>query len=170
VPIDPTLEEHAVQQVVLSLILQNDKSEIAVVREFPDVFTPPEKEQWARVVANAPMLSQLTIDDFKRRNTQRQRLADFHIDRRQVFISQTSFESIFDSQRVDDPWHAFHVAYPKASGVVTLSRVGFDPKFSQALVSYGFDCGGLCGEGFYVVLEQKGDVWVMAGSSWQYVS
>jgi len=46
-----------------------------------------------------------------------------------------------------------------AHGLVTLSEIRFDKKHQQAIVSYGFFCGSLCGNGGTVVLEKAESGW-----------
>jgi hypothetical protein len=63
---------------------------------------------------------------------------------------------------------AFYRAYPDSGGVVTLSRVGFDPTRRQALVLVQHTCGDVCGTGHYVVLVNKDGRWQVyaIGRAW----
>jgi len=49
--------------------------------------------------------------------------------------------------------HAF------ASGLFSMSEIAFDRDHRQALVSYGFVCGSLCGSGGTWLLEKVDGVW-----------
>jgi hypothetical protein len=53
----------------------------------------------------------------------------------------------------------FHRLYPKSQGFMTLSRIGFNPKKTQALLYMGNLCGGLCGSGQFVLLIKEGNSW-----------
>jgi len=44
-------------------------------------------------------------------------------------------------------------------GIVSLSRVGFNPSHTAALVYMSYYCGGLCGHGFTFYLVKSGDKW-----------
>lgn len=46
-----------------------------------------------------------------------------------------------------------------AHGLVTLSEIRFDKHHKHAIVSYGFYCGSLCGNGGAVVLEKIDGAW-----------
>ncbi len=46
-----------------------------------------------------------------------------------------------------------------AHGLVTLSEIRFDKGHKHAIVSYGFYCGSLCGNGGTLVLEKMDGVW-----------
>lgn len=46
-----------------------------------------------------------------------------------------------------------------AHGLVTLSEIHFDKQHKLAIVSYGFFCGSLCGNGGTVVLEKTDGGW-----------
>jgi hypothetical protein len=66
-------------------------------------------------------------------------------------------------------WEAFHKKYPKSSGIMSVSRVGFNAAKTQALVYTGWSCGGLCGGGGYTLLTKKKGVWVKkrdVGPTW----
>jgi hypothetical protein len=44
-------------------------------------------------------------------------------------------------------------------GLATLSEIRFDKQHKHAIVSYGFYCGSLCGNGGAVVLEKVDGAW-----------
>jgi hypothetical protein len=46
-----------------------------------------------------------------------------------------------------------------ATGLFSVSEIAFDKEHQHALVSYGFYCGSLCGNGATVIFEKVGDVW-----------
>jgi len=45
------------------------------------------------------------------------------------------------------------------TGLFSMSEIAFDQEHRRALVSYGFWCGSLCGNGATVVLKKVGDQW-----------
>jgi hypothetical protein len=49
--------------------------------------------------------------------------------------------------------------FPGAGGIISLSRVGLDPRLDEALVATSFICGGLCGSGNRYVLRKRNGSW-----------
>jgi len=54
------------------------------------------------------------------------------------------------------------VAEGFGSGVFSLSEIAFDKVHRHAIVSYGFQCGMLCGSGLTIVFEKVGNGWKRA--------
>jgi len=46
-----------------------------------------------------------------------------------------------------------------ATGLFSMSEIAFDKEHHHAVVSYGFWCGGLCGNGATLVFEKVGENW-----------
>lgn len=46
-----------------------------------------------------------------------------------------------------------------AHGLVTVSEIRFDKEHKHAIISYGFYCGSLCGNGGTVILEKVDGAW-----------
>jgi hypothetical protein len=63
-----------------------------------------------------------------------------------------------------------HRLYPKSQGFMTLSRIGFNPKKSQALLYIGNLCGGLCGSGQFFLLAKEGKSWKIQNVATVWVS
>jgi len=57
-----------------------------------------------------------------------------------------------------------------AHGLTTLSEIRFDKQHKVAIVSYGFRCGGLCGNGGTVVLIKTDGAWKRKSSCQDWVS
>ncbi|HKV26539.1 MAG TPA: hypothetical protein VJN93_18230 [Candidatus Acidoferrum sp.] len=82
------------------------------------------------------------------------------------------------SSRVQfDAWPAmksrapvFGQKYPGAGGVISFSRVGFDTRPDEAMVSVSFVCGQLCGSGWVYVLRIRSGQWQIAGKRLVWVS
>jgi hypothetical protein len=64
----------------------------------------------------------------------------------------------------------FRETFPGASGIISLSHVGFDSTLHQAIVSTSFVCGGLCGTGQLYILKKKRGKWEVAANSILWVS
>jgi hypothetical protein len=52
-----------------------------------------------------------------------------------------------------------------ASGLLTLSEIAFDKEHNKAVMSFGFFCGKLCGNGAVVMLKRVGRNWKVAKRS-----
>lgn len=63
-----------------------------------------------------------------------------------------------------DFWNAFHERYPNASGILTLSRVGFDRRRTEATVRFANSCGWLCGHGGTWIFTKNNGEWKKSGS------
>jgi len=57
-----------------------------------------------------------------------------------------------------------------AHGLATLSEIRFDKQHKHAIVSYGFFCGSLCGNGGAVVLEKIEGVWQRKSRCGEWIS
>jgi hypothetical protein len=74
-------------------------------------------------------------------------------------------KSIHEGKSVEDA-----VRNGFAHGLATLSEVRFDKKHQVAIVSYGFYCGGLCGNGGMVILEKKDGAWRLRSRCHEWIS
>ena len=64
----------------------------------------------------------------------------------------------------------FRQTFPGASGIISLSRVGFDSTLHEAIVSSEFVCGMLCGEGRRHILRETRGKWVVVQSLVVWIS
>jgi len=64
----------------------------------------------------------------------------------------------------------FYKRYPGSSGLIILSRVGFNAAMNQAMIYIQHRCGGLGGTGYYVLLEKTADKWNLAKQNMVWVS
>jgi hypothetical protein len=107
-----------------------------------------------------PALKKATYEDFVARNSQEYALAEhFTPAIPHVFLTQDEAQAIFNDPD-QDGWEEFYAAYPGSGGLTGLSRVGFDPSGTQALVYQDELCGPLCGAGFYILFEKEDGKWV----------
>lgn len=51
-----------------------------------------------------------------------------------------------------------------------FSHIGFNPARTQAIVYVSYVCGGMCGDGHYVLLNRSGRVWRIATSLRAWIS
>jgi hypothetical protein len=100
-----------------------------------------------------------TVEDFKRKGKNSISLElRFALPSKQVPISDEKLDQFFRGNGTS--WQGFHKSYPNSVGYIFISRVGFNPNQDQAFLYIGVSCGGLCGEGYYVLLAKDG------GATW----
>ena len=119
-----------------------------------------------------PSLLKETLADFAIKNESSAALTDkFQLKAAVILVSKDDVKAIFRPYvPLDEAWKVFHAKYPKASSIVNLSRVGFNKEKTQALVYYSYVCGGLCGQGQYLLLTKKDDKWVIEKEVMAWIS
>jgi hypothetical protein len=84
-------------------------------------------------------------------------------------LSREERHMIFKDETYEG-WKRFYERYPKAAGLVTVSRVGLNREKDRALFYLACCRGALAAVGGLHVLEREGDVWaqppVCIGSRW----
>ena len=113
-------------------------------------------------------LSKETTDDFKKKNKEKQLFAkSLNFDFDYKTISDYELNEIFKNK---DGWRIFHNKYPSSSGIIWLSRIGFDHKQKQAFVYIGNQRGSLSGIGYYMLLEKKNIHWLIKERMLSWIS
>ena len=74
-----------------------------------------------------------------------------------VLLTREDFDSIFALNT--SGWDVFYTRYPNSPGMTTVSAVGFNAGFTQALVYIGTISHWLAGSGQYLLLEQVDLTW-----------
>ena len=101
-----------------------------------------------------------TLDDFLSKNQTSAKLA------RGAFSSRGTVEIATrkDLPPAEDPekyWQDYYRKFPRARGLIALSRPGFDSDRKYALVYFHVTCGNLCGERGYVLLRFIAGRWIV---------
>ena len=110
------------------------------------------------------------INDFVTKNRKSSVLTDqFKLSATIVLITDSDVKRLFHDS-IDGGWDLFHAKYPKATSINTLSRVGFNKDRTEALVYYTYSCGGLCGQGQYVLLRKRDGHWKIEKESMTWIS
>lgn len=60
---------------------------------------------------------------------------------------------------LDHHWSEFYRRYAGSSGLISLSSIGYDPRFEVAILMVYQECGVACGNGYLVALRRVGDTW-----------
>jgi hypothetical protein len=153
-------QEYAVYDAVIQAMYIDNETEVIVVEDHTlplDLIS----EEWSEAVEyineNLPDAAEITLHDFQSKNQQPHRLETvFRLSIRYVLISE--MESIAASRA---GWLDFYAKYPKAQGIMRLSRVGFNHDMSQALVYVQNQRSYNIGEGFYVLLTKQRNGWAI---------
>jgi hypothetical protein len=168
-------EEYAVYSVLINSNLKSDeqlkesgepKDRVLIIDDKPslwDGFGDGEKDKFfEELKKSSTELQPETVNDLLVKSNETstlERKLSIKIDYQ--LIKDEEVEGFF--KEGGGGWEAFHKKYPKASGIMTVSRVGFNADKTQALVYTGWSCGGLCGGGGYTLLTKKSGGWVKAG-------
>ena len=109
-----------------------------------------------------PEVSRGTLNDYKTINSAKRRLDSipgFTVPHRIRLVTDD------DQDRVSVHHAAESASIDRPTGIVTLSRVGFDPSRTQAVLYAEFYCGPECGHGEYVMLTRVDGQWRIADSA-----
>lgn len=144
--VDSSAEEYAIYRLVIDDIVQPVESVPVVNDTISNHLRDGASEEAYRFVQTEfKKLKAATLESFWSQNQARTPL-EFKLDlpHGNVFISDEETSKV-----------------PSYPGYVELSRVGFDPEMTQALVYLGncWKLEGFQGRGWYVMLEKKDGAW-----------
>ena len=127
----------------------------------------PWQETASLLQNKAPTLTRKTLDAFREVNRQQAFLQRFfHSDFDYELVDETQLDSIFKA----GDWFAFYKRFPGSPGIMAFSRVGFNEDGTQALLYASNTCGGLCGGGYYVLMEKHNGRWVIVKEIEMWIS
>jgi hypothetical protein len=146
---------------------------VLIINESPSLWdgsiADESKNFFEELKRSAPQLQPETVNDLQVKSNEASRLErKFSLKIKYLLVKDEEIDALF-KDNVMGGWEAFHRKHPKSSGILTLSRVGFNADKTQALVYKGWSCGGLCGGGGYTLLTKKKGVWVVGpdiGPTW----
>lgn len=87
-----------------------------------------------------------------------------------VLLSEKKREVIFDQPDVKTAWLEFSDTYNGARNLLRFSRVGYNYKFTNALVYVEHLCGIECSSGRFIALKLMDDRWAVKGSNLIWVA
>lgn len=73
---------------------------------------------------------------------------DYHL------LAQTERSTIFNDEDPAVNWRQFRVRFPRAAGIIRVSRPGIDDTAKTAILYLEYECGAHCGSGRLVNLVQ----------------
>lgn len=122
-------------------------------------------------IKNLPDLSEDTLNDFQAKKKECHNLKEqFDIPVKYVLVTTKDIKPLFHKGAADDGWERFYSRYPKSSGRINFSSIGFNRERTQALVSTARWCGGRCGAGHYVLLVKTDNIWSIRSKVRTWVS
>jgi hypothetical protein len=103
-------------------------------------------------------LEKETFDSYRAGNEQIKFIDDLIRDYPAVhLLKDNDSQAIFKENR--NGWMEFAKRFPSAKGFIQFSAVGFNLGHTQALVSVEHQCGGVCGDGKFMLLRKTNGVW-----------
>jgi hypothetical protein len=121
------------------------------------------------VLQNMHDVASETVDSFRARNeTSHPIRKDMDLGSPYTLLTQATRNQIFGQNQ--SGWDIFYNRYPQAPGITTLSRVGFNAAFDQALVYIGTQSNWLAGAGYYVLLKKENAGWIIDQQVMTWVS
>ncbi len=85
-----------------------------------------------------------------------------------VLLTRDQMTQLFNQNQ--DGWQLFYEQYPGAPGITTISQVGFNNTFDQALVYVGTMSHWLAGAGYFVLLDKVNGAWVVNQKVMSWIS
>jgi len=157
-----------VYRAVMDLLYVDGKERPSVIVLWDTAQSHWQSGQWS----HKSTIDTATILAFRQRSYKRPRIIDFGYRIPIVRISQNGFEKIRNdgyAYLADRPpekvgpiesfWAGFRGKYPKAWGYAMISKVGFNPQHSEALVTVFQMCGEQCRSNETVFLKRFGKDW-----------
>jgi hypothetical protein len=166
--VSPEVEKYAVYSALIKDMYVEDEIELLVIGQETGCQTPSDNEQVEEMrldmekhaIESLPELERATIADFRVRTKECHSLSQqLDIPIKYVLVTERELERLFPANEFDRAWSRFYSKYPKSSGIINFSNVGFNGDMNQAFVSTGRGCGGLCGAGYFVLLVKEQGVW-----------
>ena len=104
-----------------------------------------------------PDADPLLLDDYLAKNRTPEPLKVSNLGLNYVLVTNSDLPD----GKFDEFWTTFYQKFPNSSGIIFFSNVGFNEQHDQAFIYAGRSCGGLCGEGEYVLLRKVNGRWVI---------
>jgi hypothetical protein len=159
----PTVEDSVWAVVLDSLYVQPSTRRLVVRDSTTRIHRRDDRlvPDYVRNFDPVPGIERETVDDFRTRNLRPRAVTA--LPRTRVPVERVSeatierFPTGLVRRRTGERmrfWRAFHKRYPDSSGLITLSRVGFNAARTQAVLSVDRNCGGRCADGTIILLAR----------------
>lgn len=144
-----TDEEYSVYSAVINSAFLHPKTEIAIIESHT---------QFDRATVEIPQeFKEDLLPKIERSESLERR---FSIKVEYLLLSNDQLETLFKANPgMGTGWERFWKQYPKGTGLLGFSRVGFDRTRNKAFVYASEVCGSLCGNGYAFRLEKINGSW-----------
>ena len=157
---DSEAEEYSVYAALIGPMFIDDLVRSVVIKDHTTADLPDPDDRAGRLEqlrGKMPALSPKTVRDYLAKNQESHALSNrFDLKTPVVLLSNHEKNMLFQSS---SGWDELYAKYPRSQGLMTLSRVGFDPGMRQALVYIGNERWWMRGAGYYVLLVRENNVW-----------
>jgi hypothetical protein len=145
-------EEQAIYSIIIS------REDLLAEKTEPGGFDANEYRDY--VEKRLPELREETWNDYQEVNTQSYSFKNYlSVNMPFTFLSGVEIEQIYQKG-----WEAYKDKYPNSYRITSFSRIGFDSRFSQALVLKVYSApteeGGYS-EGTFLLFQKKHGVWTL---------
>jgi len=126
-------------------------------------FSEGDAQPWRDKPPKGITIDQSAVEDFEAKNRKHWVLnkVSFKLPVKFDLLSDADLRSIFHGKYGDLEWTDFYRRYPKSSGFIMLSRIGFNTDHTEALAYMGSRCGPDCGDLYFFLLEKTGGSWTV---------
>lgn len=153
----------AEQEVIEALLQQDHYSKRYIIEEGISKY---DRETAARIRKEAKALepaAKEALEDFLNKNAKDTKLVfPTNTFKGVELISTKEAKKIFLGHNINDNWKSFYRRYPDSSGLITVSRVGIDPKGTVAIVYLERSFGSLGGYAAIRILKREGKKWILS--------
>ncbi len=176
--LDPFADTYAVYSKILGTFLSEDVRLVVIERQAgglgPWADDPTERsiETFAPPLQNSmPTVQHETLADYLAQNRAQRQLSElFQLNVRYVLVEKSNLAKLAKPASPFGFWDRFYAKYPDSPGIVGFSNVGFNLVHTQSFVYMARSCGGLCGEGTYILLERRAGNWEIVAQQIVWVS
>lgn len=160
-----TEEEYSIYASLIKEFYIKPDTHLAVIRERTfryDSARGEDEQPWKGKVKGV-VIEPSATEDFETKNSQHWPLdkSSFKLPIKADISSDADLRAIFHGRTGELEWMEYYKRYPDTSGLITLSRVGFNTAHTQGLVYIGSHCGPDCGDVHFLLLEKQGSAWVV---------
>lgn len=168
--------EYDVYNIVLKeLFVKSDTKQLVIHKFTSGEFIDERQSSQFQMLdrENIPIEAD-TIENYNTLNKESAELKyDFGISSKVNLATDAELKPVLETFQGDGSGKAFKDALMKkyeTTTIIRLSRVGFNKSKNQALIHVGYICGSVCGEGRYIVLSKKNDVWIIKRKIMTWIS
>jgi hypothetical protein len=183
VPVNVSAESEAVYQSALDQKFAQDGVRLLVIQdvttgcpayEDPEIRSKigPDTKSFVQIVSEGMHTAKTsTIENYLESNKSSERIAiHANVGSKYLLVGEKELAQVFRKGEFDRAWTRFYAKYPNSSGLIFLSKVGFNSDRTQAMLYAGRQCGGLCGSGSYLLLNKRNGKWFVEEDMGLWVS